>query len=64
MTKYKHNKWLIKSGSKHRLFRKSGEKYDVIEFERYSYTEGHMDAVGNLIKENLTDDLISKDGRR
>jgi len=60
MTASKHNKWLIEFGSKHRLFRKSGKKYDVIEFERYSYTEGHMDAVGNLIKENLTDDLLSK----
>ena len=59
MTKSKHNKWLIKSGSKHRLFRKRGEKYDVLEFERYSYTEGHMKAVSDLIKENLTYDLIS-----
>jgi hypothetical protein len=59
MTKSKHNKWLIEFGSKHRLFRKRGEKYDVLEFERYSYTEGHMKAVCVLIQENLTEDLLS-----
>jgi len=59
MTKSKHNKWLIEFGSKHRLFRKRGEKYDVLEFERYSYTEGHMNAVCDLIQNNLTEDLLS-----
>ena len=59
MTKSKHNKWFIEFGSKHRFFRKRGEKYDVLEFERYSYTEGHMNAVCDLIQNNLTEDLLS-----
>ena len=61
MTISKHNKWLIEFGSKHRIFRKRGEKYDVLEFQRYDYTASQIEKISLVIKENLTDDLISKD---
>ena len=53
----------------HRIFRKSNNlkglagKYDVLEFKRYPYTPDQIDKVSKSIRENLTDDLISKEIR-
>ena len=35
MGKSRHDEWLIKNGSKHRVFRKKTGKYDVLEYSRY-----------------------------
>ena len=43
------------------MFRKSGKKYDVIEFQRYNYIPAEIEKVSLLIKENLTDELLSND---
>ena len=48
---------------KQRIFRNKGDRYDVLEFERYSYTAVQTDKVSKLIRANLTDDLISDDIR-
>ena len=45
----------------YRIFRQINNTYDVLEFERYPYTPDQIDKVSNLIRTNLTDDLISKE---
>jgi hypothetical protein len=62
MGKSKHNDWMVKVGTKHRVFRKSSDKkgstYDVLEFSRYAYTPMVMDKVSKAIRENLTPELF------
>ena len=41
MSKSKHHNWMVKVGDNQRIFRPITDGYDVLEFERYSYTEGH-----------------------
>jgi len=41
-----------------------GEEYDVLEYTRYDYTPMLTDKVSKLIRENLTDELISPDFRK
>ena len=48
---------------KHRIFRHIGKNYDVIEYTRYEYTPMLIDKVSKMIRENLTDELISNSFR-
>jgi len=59
MAKSKHRNWMIKVEGKQRIFSPSGNAYDVLEYEKYSYTEGHIEAVCNLIRDNLTEELLT-----
>ena len=61
MAQSKHKNWMRKVDGKHRLFRPLTNDYDVIEYEQYSYTEGHIEAVSKLIQDNLSKDLLSDD---
>jgi hypothetical protein len=67
MAKSWHSKWMTIVDGNHRIFRKSNNleglagKYDVLEFERYSYAPDQLDKVSKLIRSNLTDDLLSKE---
>ena len=65
MIKSRHAKWMTCVDGNYRIFRKSNDlgglagKYDVLEFKRYPYTPDQINKVSKLIRENLTDDLIS-----
>ena len=61
MPKSNHNKWMTIVKGNYRIFRQNNNTYDVLEFERYPYTPDQIDKVSNLIRTNLTDDLISKE---
>jgi hypothetical protein len=59
MSKSLHNRWLHSIGQKHRIFSKSGKKFNVLEFQRYKYTPNKIDELSKLIRSNLTDNFIS-----
>jgi len=59
MGQSRHKEWMTTVNGKQRIFRKSGDKYDVLEFERYPYTPIQTDKISKLIRDNLTDDLIT-----
>ena len=61
MTKSQHGTWMTVVDGKQRIFRKNGGRYDILEFQRYPYTVTQTDKVSNLIRSNLTDDLISEE---
>ena len=63
MGQSRHSKWMTIVDGKQRIFRNKGDRYDVLEFVRYSYTAVQTDKVSKLIRANLTDDLISDDIR-
>jgi len=54
----------------HRIFLKSNKlgglagKFEVLEFKRYPYTTNQIKKVSKLIKENLTNDLLSDEIRK
>ena len=57
----KHQNWLFIVDGKQRIFRKLNDGFDVLEYERYTYTEEHTEAVCNLIRDNLTENLLGAD---
>ena len=57
----KHRDYLTTVDGKQRIFRPVEKYYDVLEFQRYNYTENEIEKVSNLIRDELTGDLISKD---
>ena len=61
MTKSQHGTWMTVVDGKQRIFRQNGGRYDILEFQRYPYTVTQTDKVSNLIRSNLTDDLISEE---
>jgi hypothetical protein len=46
-----------------RIYRKSGKYYDVLEYHRYPYKPSMVDTLSKTIRNNLTDNLITKDIR-
>lgn len=63
MSKSLHNNWLLSIDQKYRIFRRVGERYDVLEYTRYDYSPIITDKVSKLIREHLTDELISSSFR-
>ena len=64
MVKSRHQNWIRKIDGKHRIFRQLGKKYEVMEYTRYDYTPMLTDKVSKMIRENLTDELISSKFRK
>ena len=61
MVASKHRNYLTIVDGKQRIFRPVGDHYDVLEFQRYEYTAEETEKVSKLIRDELTEDLISKD---
>ena len=63
MTKSRHDRWMTVIDGHQRIYRNSGKYYDVLEYQRYAYTSSNVDALAKSIRNNLTDNLITKDIR-
>ena len=62
MSKSNHRDYLKVNEDKFELIRPMDwplTKYEILCFKRYEYTSKRIEEIGNLIKENLTDSLIT-----
>lgn len=49
---------MVDIDGKHRIFRKKKTKYDVLEYSKYPYTPKQTEEVCQLIRDNLTENLL------